>query len=156
MNDAPRRISGIAELKTLVGQPLGTSPWFTIDQERIDRFADATLDHQWIHLDSERAERESPYGATVAHGYLTLSMLPHLRDLTYQVSGLSASINYGLGKVRFPAPVRSGSRIRAAFTLNSLQVRSDGGAAIVVAAEIETEGEDRPACVAETIGLLYS
>lgn len=150
---AERRTLGLEELPGLVGETLGISPWLVVDQDMIDRFAEATLDHQWIHVAPERAARESPYGTTVAHGYLTLSLLPHLRDATYAVVGQSATINYGLGRVRFPAPVRAGRRIRATFLLKECAPRDDGTVMATVEAKVEVEDEERPACIAETIGL---
>jgi len=154
MTEELRRIAGLEDLAALVGEPLGTSPWFEIDQERLNLFADATLDHQWIHVDPEKAATDSPYGSTIAHGFLTLSMMPHLRDRTYAVDGLTSTINYGLGKVRFPAPVRCGRRIRASFTLKEFEPRGDGSARVTVEAVIEVEGETNPACVADSIVLL--
>ena len=154
MGETSRRIDGIGALEALVGQELGTSPWFTIDQARINQFADATMDHQWIHVDVERAKRDSPFGTTIAHGYMTVSLLPHLRDQVYWVDGPSAQLNYGVGKVRFPAPVRCDARVQATFTLKSLDYRPDGSALAIVEARVDIEGEEKPACIAEMMGLL--
>ena len=109
------------ELKQWVGKEVATSDWLTVDQDRIDRFADATGDHQWIHVDPVRAKAESPFGTTIAHGYLTLSLLPHMMMETLDVQGGRMSINYGLNRVRFSAPVRAGDRIRTRFTLARLE-----------------------------------
>jgi acyl dehydratase len=144
----------LASLQGLVGQDVGFSDWIAVDQARIDRFADATDDHQWIHVDAERA-RQGPFGATIAHGYLTLSLLPAFFDTAFRIDGLRMSINYGLNRVRFPAPVPVGSRLRARFKLLAYEPL-DGGAQLVVEATIEREGSDRPACVAETVSRRYA
>jgi acyl dehydratase len=144
----------LASLQGLVGQEVGLSDWIAVDQPRIDRFADATDDHQWIHVDAERA-RQGPFGATIAHGYLTLSLLPAFFDTAFRIDGLRMSINYGLNRVRFPAPVPVGSRLRARFKLLAYEPL-DGGAQLVVEATIEREGSDRPACVAETVSRRYA
>jgi len=151
---AVRRIAGIAGLTALVGQPLGTSDWFPVDQGRIDAFADATLDRYWIHIDRERATRESPFGRTVAHGFLTLSLIPHLHALVYKIDGLAMMLNYGLGRVRFPAPLPEGIAIRAAFRLASVEPRQPGQALVTVEATVEAEAVERPVCVAETMTLV--
>jgi acyl dehydratase len=143
----------LASLQGLVGQDVGFSDWIAVDQARIDRFADATDDHQWIHVDAERA-RQGPFGATIAHGYLTLSLLPAFFDTAFRIDGLRMSINYGLNRVRFPAPVPVGSRLRARFRLLAYEPL-DGGAQLVVEATIEREGSDRPVCVAETVSRRY-
>jgi len=140
------------ELAGRIGEELGLSDWLEIDQARIDAFAAATDDRQWIHVDTERAAN-GPYGGTVAHGYLTLSMLPRLTAETYVVGGVSTRVNYGLDRVRFPAPVRSGARIRDRATLLAVEPNARG-ARITVRNEIEIEGGERPACIAETITLL--
>jgi acyl dehydratase len=142
------------ELPSLVGQEMGTSDWLVIDQERIDRFADATGDHQWIHVDVERAKREMPDGKTIAHGFLTLSLISMLAAQIMRVTGVTRGINYGLNKVRFTNAVQSGSRVRARQRLISIGYR---GEAVQLTSEfiIEIEGQERPACVAETLGLLY-
>jgi acyl dehydratase len=140
------------DLAARVGAELGVGGWVEIDQARIDAFAAATDDLQWIHVDPERAAA-GPYGGTIAHGYLTLSMLPRLTGETYAFAGVSARLNYGLDRVRFPAPVRSGARIRDRATLLAVEPNARG-ARVTVRNEIEIEGGDRPACIAETITLL--
>lgn len=149
-----RVIQGIEELKQLVGQELGVSDWFTVDQERINAFADVTEDHQWIHIDVDRARRESPWKSTIAHGFLTLSLLPALSQPIYRVEGITTRINYGLDKVRFPAPVPAGSRIRARAVLKSLEPQGEGSYKSLIQITIEREGSERPACVAESLTLL--
>lgn len=149
-----RVIQGVADLQNLVGQELGVGDWITIDQQRINDFADVTEDHQWIHLDPERASRETPWGTTIAHGFLTLSLLPALTQAIYQVEGVSARINYGLDKVRFLAPVPANGRIRARVTLTDLENQGEGRYKAMFATTIELEGSERPACIAETIALL--
>ncbi len=149
-----RIVQGIEELKALAGQELGLSDWFTIDQERIQAFADATGDHQWIHVDVERAQRESPFRAPIAHGFLTLSLLPMLTQGIYTVEGPSARINYGLDKVRFPAPVPAGARVRARVLLADVEPQGEGRWMMRIRTTIELEGSERPACVAESLALL--
>jgi acyl dehydratase len=144
----------LAELQGLVGQPLGTSDWLQIDQDRIDRFAHATGDLQWIHTDPVRAA-SGPFGATVAHGFLTLSLLPVLFETGMQIADVRMGINYGLNRVRFAAPVRAGSRVRGHFVLLSYDPLP-GGAQLVVQATIELEGSEKPACVAETVSRRYT
>ncbi len=148
---------GTIELEALaghVGKRLGVSDWVLVDQPVIDAFADATGDHQWIHVDAARASRELPGGKTIAHGFLTMSLLPRLRDQVFDVSGVSSRLNYGLGKVRFPAPVPAGSRIRAAFDLASAESRPDGRVLVTLLATVEVDDGERPACVAELLALL--
>jgi acyl dehydratase len=149
-----KRYSTLAELANLVGEELGTSDWQAIDQARIDLFAQATGDHQWIHVDAERA-KTGPYGATVAHGFLTLSLLPEMFAAAFSVDDVRMGINYGLNRVRFPAPVRVDSRLRARFRLLSYEPLPNG-AQMVVEATIEIEGSDRPACVAESVTRRYT
>jgi acyl dehydratase len=152
MNDSRQlRFQGIDELAGWVGRHLGYSDWLLVDQARINLFADATGDHQWIHVDPERAAG-GPFGATVAHGYLTLSLIPSLVSQIYKVEGVPLRINYGSDKVRFPAPVRAGSRIRAGAELLRLD-RGASGVRSTVRVTVEIEGEPKPACVAETLGL---
>ena len=141
-------------LKEFVGREIGVSEWIPVTQERIDRFAQATADRQWIHVDRERAKRESPFGSTVAHGFLTLSMLSQLIVQAVRVGGSRLTINYGLNRVRFPAPVREGSRIRGRFTLLSLSERGDAHEA-VFGCSVECEGNDKPCCVAEWVVRYY-
>ncbi len=151
---AQRVIEGLEQLIALVGTRLGVSDWIIVDQGMIDTFADATGDHQWIHVDAERAKRELPLGRTIAHGFLTLSLLPALRAQVFEVLGVSSRLNYGLGKVRFPAPVPSGSRIRATFDLAAAEPRDEGRLLVTFLATVEIENEERPACVAEMLALL--
>ncbi|HEY2558285.1 MAG TPA: MaoC family dehydratase [Caldimonas sp.] len=140
----------LAELEHDVGAEAAVSDWITVTQERIDRFADATGDHQWIHVDLERA-KAGPFGTTVAHGFLTLSLLPEMAASAIQVRDTRMGVNYGLNKVRFPAPVPSGSRVRGHFTLVKFE-RIDGGAQLTYAVRMEREGSDKPVCVAESVG----
>ena len=140
----------MAELPSLKGQELGTSPWIEITQERVNTFADATDDHQWIHVDVERAKQESPFGGPVAHGYLTLSLLSPLWSQVLTVTDATAVLNYGLNKVRFPSPVPVGGKIRLTATLTDV-AEAKGGLQVTVSAVIELEGSDKPACVAELI-----
>ena len=135
-----------------VGTDLGVGEWFTVDQARIDAFADVTEDWQWIHVDSERAA-EGPYGATVAHGYLTLSLIPRLGGEIFRVEGARMQVNYGSNKVRFPHPVTAGSRIRAVASLVAAE-HTPVGVQGVIRYTVEIEGQDKPACVAETVRLL--
>jgi acyl dehydratase len=142
-------VNGIDELKAKVGEHLGHSEWLEVGQDRINTFADATDDHQWIHTDPERAAA-GPYGTTIAHGYLTLSLLIPLWTELLEVRGVKMNINYGLNKVRFPAPVPAGSKIRLGATLAAVN-DIPGGAEAVVDAVIEREGGDKPVCVAQGI-----
>jgi acyl dehydratase len=145
----------LEELKQWVGKEVAVSDWLQVTQDRIDRFADATGDHQWIHVDPARAARESPFGSTIAHGYLTLSLLPHMMMETLDIQGGRMSINYGLDRVRFAAPVRAGDRIRARFSLAKLEDIA-GGIQHAWHALIEIEGQHKPACVAEMIARRYA
>jgi len=144
----------LTELEAMVGKELGVSDWIVVDQPRIQMFADATLDHQWIHLDVERA-KAGPYKTTIAHGFLTLSLLSAMMYAAYQVSDLTAAVNYGLNKVRFPAPVPAGSRVRGTLKLMSYE-HIPGGAQLVTEIVVEREGGDKPVCVAESVGRLYA
>lgn len=147
-------IKSIEDAKALEGQEVGVSDWITIDQERIDRFADATDDFQWIHVDKERAARELPNGKTIAHGYLTLSLIPALTEGFVKVENLARALNFGCNKVRFYTMVPDGSRVRGRATV--LQARKRGGALHLTSeVRIEVEGEKKPACVAETIGMYF-
>ncbi len=137
------------EVKAGVGTHLGHSDWLTIDQERIDRFADATGDHQWIHVDPDRA-KDGPFGATIAHGYLTLSLSNYFLPQILDVRGVSMGVNYGMNKVRFPAPVTVGSRLRAGAELAAV-AEIAGGVQTTVVITIEIEGSDKPACVIESL-----
>jgi len=139
----------LAELQAIVGQSLGHSDWLQVDQQRIDQFAHATGDHQWIHTDPVRAA-SGPFGATVAHGFLTLSLLPVFFETGFAIADVRMGINYGLNRVRFMSPVRVGSRLRAHFKLLAFEV-IEGGAQLTVEATVELEGSDKPACVAQTV-----
>lgn len=149
-----REYSHFSELESLVGQEIGVSDWVLVDQARVNGFADVTGDHQWIHLDAERAAK-GPFGTTIAHGYLTLSLLPALGATAYSISGGRMAVNYGLDKVRFPAPVPVGSKVRARFSLKEYKKLPDDGAQLTIVASIEREGGDRPVCVAETLTRRY-
>ena len=143
----------LSELQGLVGQELGRSEWFTIDQERIDAFAHATGDHQWIHIDPTRAAA-GPFGATVAHGFLTLSLLPLMAASAFGVADTRMGVNYGLNRVRFPAPVPVGSRLRGVFKLLSYEPL-EGGAQLTMQVSMEREGSTKPVCVAESVARRY-
>lgn len=151
---AIRTIRGLEELRTLVGTTLGTSDWLEITQARVDAFAEATGDRQWIHCDPERAARESPYGATVAHGFLTLSLCNALTESTFAVDGVKTAINYGANRVRFPAPVKVGSRLRMRSDLVEIK-ETKAGVQAILKQTFEAEGEPRPACIVETIVRLF-
>tara|TARA_B100001013_G_C24600965_1_gene438856 strand:- start:1042 stop:1500 length:459 start_codon:yes stop_codon:yes gene_type:complete len=151
-----RILENIEELKTLVGQEIGISEWTTISQDRINKFADATGDHQWIHIDVERAKNELPGGTTIAHGFLTLSLLPKLAQEIYKVKGLRHSLNYGSDRIRFTAPVPAESRVRGRYKLKSTEDVKDNGVKIIGEMTIEIEGRDRPACIVESISIVYS
>ena len=146
-----RIFTNLSELKAAKGEHLGYTGWREISQERVDAFADATDDHQWIHVDLDRA-KESPFGGTIAHGYLTLSLLPSLLGELYRVDGLRMAINYGLNKVRFSRPVPVGSRVRAGAEIVDVKGTPSGTLANL-RVTIEIEGADRPACVADTLTL---
>ncbi|MGH3466328.1 MAG: MaoC family dehydratase [Thermocrispum sp.] len=148
-----RTFSTPDELLTAIGEHLGSSDWLTVSQEQVNQFADATGDHQWIHVDPERAEG-GPFGGTIAHGYLTLSLLPVLVQQLYRVDGARMVINYGLNKVRFPAPVPVGSRLRASSSLSDAKA-VDGGVQAELTTTIEMDGSDKPACVAVTVVRIY-
>ena len=144
----------IAELPSLKGTELGTSEWFDVTQERVNTFADATDDQQWIHVDVERAKAESPFGGPIAHGYLTLSLLVPLVSQTYTITDAKMGVNYGLNKVRFPAPVPVGSKVRARVTLKDVE-EVTGGLQNTFAVTIEREGGDKPVCIAEWVTRAY-
>jgi acyl dehydratase len=148
-----RTITGLAELKDAEGDELGTSDWHLVTQEAVDAFADVTGDHQWIHVDVERA-KQTPFGGTIAHGYYTLSLAPMLTEQVFTLEGFAFAINYGLNKVRFPAPLPVGKRVRLQAKLTEV---SDvpGGAQMTVLATFEVEGGDKPVCVAEEIARVY-
>jgi acyl dehydratase len=150
----PRVFNSPAQLKSAVGQVLGSSDWLEITQERINKFADATGDHQWIHVDVERAKK-GPFGAPIAHGYLTLSLVSLFLPQIVEVRGISMGVNYGTEKVRFPSPVPAGSRIRGTGELVSIE-DVKGGVQAVVRVTVEIEGKDKPACVVDTISRYYA
>ena len=145
---------GAAALEAAVGSETGPTEWITIDQDRVNAFADATDDHQWIHVDHERAAA-GPFGTTIAHGFLTLSLLPYLMSRLRRVEGARMGINYGLNKVRFPAPVPVGSRIRARASTVSAEQAGDGSVQVVTRVTIEIDGAAKPACVADVVSRYY-
>jgi acyl dehydratase len=149
---APVKVDGIEGLRELIGKELGPTDWVEVTQEDIDKFADVSRDHQWIHVDRERAERESPFGTTIAHGNLTLSLTDGMRAQLIDQEGVKAGINYGFDKVRFPAPVPSGSRVRARAEIVSVDDLGDGWWHVVTRFTIEREGGDKPVCVADSVG----
>ncbi|MGH4030797.1 MaoC family dehydratase [Actinomycetota bacterium Odt1-20B] len=150
----PRIFASPEELRAGVGEQLGHSDWLEVDQKRIDLFADATGDHQWIHVDAEKAAA-GPFGTTIAHGYLTLSLLPSLVPQVMRVEGMKMGINYGTNKVRFPSPVPVGSRLRASAVLTEVTATKDGGVQVTATVTVEREGGDKPACVAESVSRYY-
>lgn len=143
------------ELLEHVGEEIGVSSWAVIDQEMIDAFADATGDHQWIHVDPERAAKEAPGGKTIAHGFFLLSLFPGLSDEFFHVARNSYTLNYGLDRVRFTAMVPEGSRVRLRQSIASAEKTRDNGVRLVLEGTLELEGSDKPAVVAETIRLIY-
>ena len=147
-------MNSIRELESRVGQEVGVSPWVDVTQERIDTFAKAIDDYQWIHVDPARA-RSSPFGGTIAHGFLTLSLLSHLSERTFRFSDRKMGVNYGLNRVRFTAPLPSGSRVRARFTLHKFETLADGGIQVTWNALVERDGSDKPVLVAEWVGRHY-
>lgn len=144
----------LAELPALVGQVLGASPWIQIDQPRIDAFAQATGDLQWIHVDPARAAA-GPFGTTIAHGFLTLSLLPWMGEAAFAISDQRMGVNYGLNKVRFPAPVPVGSRLQGEFRLKSCEPVDNHGLQLTAEVTIRREGSDKPVCVAESVSRRY-
>lgn len=151
---APKIVQGTAQLRALAGQELGVSDWMTIDQQRIVAFADATLDHQWIHVDPKRAASESPFGSTIAHGYLTLSLIPHLLAQIVDVQGVSMAVNYGLNKLRFTQPVAAGSQVRLKVTLEEV-ADMPKGVQCVLQCIVEVTGNPKPAMVAQVVFLYF-
>lgn len=147
-----RRFADIEELRRAVGQVLGDSDWVTVTQEMIDSFAEATGDHQWIHVDRERA-KSSPFGSTIAHGFLTLSLIPRMLYGIYSVAKVGASLNYGCNKVRFTQPVPSGGRIRGTVRLVNVEDMARG-TRVTTETVVSLEGSDRPACIAELVAVL--
>ena len=144
----------LRELESRVGQEVGVSPWVEMPQSRIDQFAEATGDFQWIHVDPERAAK-SPFGGTIAHGFLTLSMVPKLSESTFEFSDRKMGVNYGLNKVRFTSPVPAGAKIRGRFTLAKYEKLEGNGVQTTWSVSIEREGGEKPVCVAETISRHY-
>ncbi len=149
-----REFASLEEMQGAVGVEVGVSDWLTIDQRRIDLFAEATGDHQWIHVDPEKAAA-GPYGKTIAHGYLTLSLIPFLTRQAFTVLSTGVSVNYGVNKVRFTAPVPVGSRLRGRFKLKSCEALADGGFQFVWQVTLEREGSEKPVCIAETVNRRY-
>jgi len=149
---APLEVAGMAELRELIGKELGPTDWLTITQEDIDKFAEVSRDDQWIHVDVERAKKESPFGTTVAHGNLTLSLTDGFRGQLVAQKGVTLGVNYGFEKVRFPAPVPAGSRVRARAELITVDELEGGWWHVVTRFTIEVEGNDKPCCVADSVG----
>jgi acyl dehydratase len=150
-----RIVPNLEELATLAGQEIAVGDWFEIDQDRINGFAEATNDRQWIHVDAERAQRESPFKTTIAHGFLTLSLMPFLIDRALRIEGLRLVVNFGLSRVRFPGAVKVGARVRARVTLAEFKA-SAAGAHVEWLVTVEREGEIKPACVAGIMLRLYT
>ncbi|MDH5540254.1 MAG: MaoC family dehydratase [Rhizobacter sp.] len=148
-----RRFATLAELQGLVGQLVASSDWIEVTQQRIEQFAQATGDHQWIHVDPVRAAA-GPFGTTIAHGFLTLSLLPEMGASAFQVGDIRMGVNYGLNRVRFPAPVPAGSRLRGHFKLLASEPL-EGGAQLTFEVTMEREGSDKPVCVAESVSRRY-
>ena len=148
------RFVGIEDARSRLGQEIGVSDWMLIDQERVNAFAEVTGDKQWIHVDVERANRESPFGGTITHGYLTVSLLAKFAQECIAVDGIKLAVNYGLNRVRFAAPVKVGSRVRARFVLVGVDDIA-GGAQMLWQATVDIEGESKPACVAEMVTRWY-
>ena len=149
-----KRYAHLNDLAAAVGAELATSDWITIDQARIDQFAQATGDHQWIHVDAARAA-SGPFGGTIAHGFLTLSLLPMMSESAFAIDDVRMGVNYGLNRVRFPNPVRSGSRVRGRFKLLAFEPLP-GGAQLTVEVTMEIEGQAKPACVAESVSRRFT
>jgi acyl dehydratase len=147
-------VSSIEELNKLTGQHLGWSGWHVIDQAQVNLFADATGDHQWIHVDPERAA-SGPFGTTIAHGYLTLSIIPAILSEVVRVEGFKFGVNYGCNKVRFPSPVKVGSKLRLGAAVGSVEDVGGDGVQVVLDITIETEGSDKPSCVAQVVYRYY-
>lgn len=145
----------LAQLPTWLGLEVAVSDWVDITQERINQFAEATGDHQWIHVDAERAAKESPFGTTIAHGFLTLSMVPYLKETCMEYTGVKMGVNYGTNRVRFMAPVKVNSRMRGRFKLGGFE-EIKGGVQMVWECTLELEGHAKPACVAELVSRAYN
>ncbi|MDF3036607.1 MAG: MaoC family dehydratase [Paucimonas sp.] len=149
-----RIISSVATLREMLGQEIGVSDWMVVSQDRISRFADATGDHQWIHVDEQRSRLESPFGGTVAHGFLTVGLIPTLMESAFRIEGEGLIVNYGLNKARFPAPVPAGSRVRARMVLADISdVR--GGTQMIWDITMESDADSKPVCIAEFITRHY-
>ncbi|MDF1564110.1 MAG: MaoC family dehydratase [Deltaproteobacteria bacterium] len=148
-------VKDLNELLALKGRSLGNSEWIEVDQARVTAFADATLDHQWIHIDAERAAKETQFGGTIAHGYLTLSLVPYLYHQVIDVQGAKMTINYGLNKVRFPSPVPTGSKVRLGLTVGDVE-EIKGGFQVIYQGAMEIEGGEKPAMVAELVFRYYA
>ena len=148
-----RTFTTLQEVSDAAGTEIGTGEWLEVDQDRVNAFADATGDHQWIHIDEERA-KEGPFGGTIAHGYLTLSLIPYLGVSVYSLETPGAKLNYGLNKVRFPAPVPVGAKVRLTATLKDVEEVA-GGLQVTIAGVIEAEGADKPVCIAEPVFRVY-
>ena len=147
-------LNSVDELISYIGKETGTSPWVKITQEKINEFAKSTQDFQWIHVDEEKA-KNGPFGSTIAHGFLTLSLAPWMSYNTYEVKNLAHSLNYGVDKVRFISPVKADSNLRGTFKLLEVNPTKGGGYKIKNQLTIEIEGQDKPACIAETLGVIY-
>ena len=152
---APTVVPSIGALKSLVGQKLGVSDWVTVSQQQINSFAEATGDHQWIHVDVERAKRESPFKQPIAHGYLTISLAPVLLPQVVRVEGVRMAVNYGLESMRLPAPVPAGARVRMSAELKDVREMPGGGARATFGLSFEVEGGGKPACIADAIYVYY-
>ncbi len=151
-----REVEGLEQLNSLVAHEMGPTAWLTISSEMVARFADVTHDHQWIHLDAERARQESPYGVPIVHGLLTLSLYPYFGRQILKINGVSRVINYGANRVRFPNAVAVGARVRARQTVRSVEQTNADAVRMTSAFVIESEGQIKPACVAETVALIYA
>ncbi|GIT68147.1 MAG: MaoC family dehydratase [Acidobacteriota bacterium] len=151
-----REVEGLEQLNSLVAHEMGPTAWLTISSEMVARFADVTHDHQWIHLDAERARQESPYGVPIVHGLLTLSLYPYFGRQLLKINGVSRVINYGANRVRFPNAVAVGARVRARQTVRSVEQTNADAVRMTSAFVIESEGQIKPACVAETVALIYA
>ncbi len=154
MSHTMKHFARLQDLQAEVGRTLAVSDWIAVEQERIDRFAEATGDHQWIHVDPARAAA-GPFGAPIAHGFLTLSLLPLMGDTAFAIDDVRMGVNYGLNRVRFPHPVRAGSRVRGHFKLQKYEPL-EGGAQLTVEVTMEIEGVDKPACVAESVSRRFT
>jgi len=148
-------IPDIPSLKEYVGKPLGESDWYTVTQEQIDDFARATGDHQWIHVDVERAEKESPFGGTIAHGYLTMALAPALMPQILRVNQTSRTVNYGIDKMRLPSPVRAGSRVRLSAEIKHVRNIRGGAARVTIAMVFRVEGVTKPCCTGDAVYVYF-